>query len=49
MVAIAAQTPTASMRGVVADLKDGVTALIAAVPTARCAGQHLGIFNDKDF
>lgn len=51
MAAIAAQTPTASLRGVVADLstEDGVTALIAAVPTADVLVNNLGIFNDKDF
>lgn len=51
MAAIAAQTPTASLRGVVADLstEDGVAALIAAVPTADVLVNNLGIFNDKDF
>ena len=51
MAAIATQTPTASLRGVVADLstEDGVAALIAAVPTADVLVNNLGIFNDKDF
>lgn len=51
MAAIATQTPTASLRGVVVDLstEDGVAALIAAVPTADVLVNNLGIFNDKDF
>ena len=42
MAAIAAQTPTASLRGVVADLstEDGVADVLV---------NNLGIFNDKDF
>ncbi|STG52634.1 putative 3-oxoacyl-[acyl-carrier-protein] reductase [Escherichia coli] len=41
--------PTASLRGVVADLstEDGVAALIAAVPTADVLVNNLGIFTIK--
>ena len=51
MAAITAQTPAASLRGVVADLSTerGVTELIEAVPCADVLVNNLGIFNDKDF